>query len=248
MHLNEYEKMYRVEDRDWWFVSRRELVLSHLKRFSKVNRPVILDIGCGTGATARLLSEHGEVIGLDFSKLALEACEKRDLKNLLKGSATQIPLADESVDVIVATDIIEHLDNDSAALKEFQRVLKKTGFAIITVPAYQFLWSEHDEALMHRRRYTSGLLGQRVKAAGLAMKYHGYALSLLFPLALMRLLKRKKSKETAPEAQHVDLPAFANQMLIRFQRLENRLFWFRSLPWGLSVVSIVEKNTINYQK
>ncbi|MFM7131575.1 MAG: class I SAM-dependent methyltransferase [bacterium] len=243
MHLNEYEKMYRVEDRDWWFVSRRELVLSHLKRFLKVNRPVILDIGCGTGATARLLSEHGEVVGLDFSKLALEACEKRGIKNLLKGSATLIPLADESVDVIVATDIIEHLDDDSAALREFQRVLKKTGFAIITVPAFEFLWSEHDEALMHRRRYTAGLLRRRVAAAGLALKYHGYALSLLFPLALMRLLKKKKPKDAAPEAQHVDLPEFANRMLIRFQRMENRLFWFRSLPWGLSVVSIVEKKS-----
>lgn len=241
MHFNEYEKMYRVEDRDWWFVSRRELVLSHLKRFLKVSHPVILDIGCGTGATARLLSEHGEVIGVDFSKLALAACEKRGIKNLLKASATLIPLANESVDVIVATDIIEHLDDDTAALKEFERVLKKTGFAIITVPAYQFLWSEHDEALMHRRRYTSGLLRQRVEAAGLALKYHGHALSLLFPLALMRLVKKRKPEAKAPEAQHIDLPDLANQMLIRFQRLENRLFWFRSLPWGLSVVSVVEK-------
>ena len=237
----EYEKMYRVEDRDWWFVSRRELVLSHLKRFVKVDRPLILDIGCGTGATSQLLSEYGNVVSLDFSELALKACEKRGIANLLKGSATLIPLADQSVDVIVATDILEHLESDSAAIREFQRVLKQTGIAIITVPAYQFLWSEHDEALMHQRRYTAGLLRQRIQAAGMALKYHGYALSLLFPLALMRLIKKKKPKNHAPEAQHFELPEWANQSLIRFQRLENRLFRFGTLPWGLSVISVVEK-------
>lgn len=237
----EYEKMYRVEDRDWWFVSRRELVLRHLKRFAKVDRPLILDIGCGTGATSQLLSEHAVVVSLDFSELALQACEKRGIDHLLKGSATSIPLADQSVDVIVATDILEHLEKDTAALREFQRVLKKSGIAIITVPAYQFLWSEHDEALMHLRRYTSRLLRKRILDAGMDLKYHGYAISLLFPLALMRLIKKKKPENHAPEAQHVELPVWANDLLIRLQRLENRLFHYRSLPWGLSVISVVEK-------
>jgi SAM-dependent methyltransferase len=241
MHAPEYEKMYRVEDRDWWFVSRRELVLSHLKRHVSVKNPIILDIGCGTGATAKLLNGHGQVVGVDFSQLALQACEKRGIENLVKGSATSIPLADGSVDLIVATDILEHLDRDDAALIEFQRVLKKGGMAIISVPAYEFLWSDHDEALMHRRRYTASMLGNRIRAAGLGLRYHGYALSLLFPLALMRLFKKKRAENEVPEAQHVDLPAWANQMLIRFQRFENFIFRRRSLPWGLSVISVVEK-------
>lgn len=241
MHAPEYERMYKIEDRDWWFVSRRELVISHLRRCLRVKNPVILDIGCGTGATAKLLKEHGDVVGIDFSQLALTACEKRGIDHLVQGSATSIPLADNSVDVIVATDILEHLDGDEAALAEFQRILKPGGMAIISVPAYQFLWSDHDEALMHKRRYTSKLLADRIKKAGLASRYHGYALSLLFPLALMRLIKKKSKKNEVPEAQHVDLPEWTNQCLIRFQRLENLLFRWGSLPWGLSVISVVEK-------
>lgn len=242
MHAPEYERMYKIEDRDWWFVSRRELVISHLVRNIRVKNPVILDIGCGTGATARMLKEHGEVVGLDFSQLALNACESRGITNLIHGSATSIPLADNSVDVIVATDILEHLDGDELALAEFRRILKPGGLAIISVPAYEFLWSDHDEALMHKRRYTSKQLSERIGKAGLRRRYQGYALSFLFPLALMRLLKKKsKDKNEVPEAQHVDLPAWINQCLIRFQRIENRVFHWGSLPWGLSVISVVEK-------
>ena len=98
------------------------------------------------------------MLGVDFSPLALKACATRGLSELVRARAEAIPLASSSVDAIVATDILEHLDDDLAALEEFRRILKPGGQAVITVPAFQFLWSEHDVVLMHRRRYVAAKL------------------------------------------------------------------------------------------
>jgi len=96
------------------------------------------------------------VVGWTFSPLALEACASRGLPELLRARAEAIPLASGSVDAIVATDILEHLDDDLAALSEFKRILKPGGQVVLTVPAYQFLWSEHDVALQHRGAMSPG--------------------------------------------------------------------------------------------
>ncbi len=242
MNPAEYERMFENEDRYWWFVSRRELVLDQVRRYVRVDQPLIVDIGCGTGATASDLRRHGDVVGVDFSPLALRACASRGLGPLLRSRAEATPLADSSVDAIVATDILEHLDDDLAALYEFKRILKPGGVAVITVPAYQFLWSEHDVALMHRRRYVAGQLGKRVDEAGLERVRLGYALSFLFPLALGRLLKKPKENGKPPEAQMQKVPPWLNEALVRLQRVEKVLFRFGSLPWGLSVVAVVRKS------
>src|SRR4051812_14475330 len=101
-----------------------------------------------------------------MSSLALGCCRCRGLERLMQGVAEALPLANDSADVIVATDILEHADDDLAALHEFHRVLLPGGHAVSTVPAYQMLWSEHDEALMHRQRYVARLLRHRVVSAG----------------------------------------------------------------------------------
>ncbi len=241
MNTAEYARMFENEDRYWWFVSRRELVMDLIGRHVAIPDPVIVDVGCGTGATASALGQVGRVVGVDFSPLALEACTKRGLRELLRARAEAIPLASGSVDAIVATDILEHLDDDLAALKEFRRILKPGGQVVMTVPAYQFLWSEHDVALMHRRRYIAAQLSDLAVRAGFRTVRLGYALSLLFPLALGRLLKRRSREQNGPEAQIKPIPGWLNAALIRFQRFETALFRRKSLPWGLSVVTVLEK-------
>jgi SAM-dependent methyltransferase len=241
MNPAEYTRMFENEDRYWWFVIRRELVLDQVRRFVRGPDPLIVDVGCGTGATAAGLRRFGRVIGVDFSPLALQACITRGLGELLRARAEAIPLAGDSADAIVATDILEHLDDDLAALAEFRRILKPGGHAIITVPAYQFLWSEHDLALMHRRRYVARQLGERADCAGFRRVRLGYALSLLFPIALWRLLKGPRDDGKPPEAQIKPVPAWLNATLIRFQRVETMLFRYGSLPWGLSVVAVLQK-------
>lgn len=242
MNPAEYERMYRYEDHYWWFVSRRELVDSLVSRLQLPPRPTIVDVGCGTGATATLLQRHGTVIGVDISPLALSWSRTRGLTNLLLASAERLPIARESVDVIIATDILEHLDDDIAVLREFHRVLKPGGYVVVTVPAYRILWSEHDLALMHRRRYVAGVLAKRARLAGFEVARLTYALFFLFPLALiMRLLKRKPPPHKEPEAQLPPLPDWLNRFLIRFQRMETSLLHRCSFPWGVSVVAVLRK-------
>jgi SAM-dependent methyltransferase len=241
MNAAEYARMFEHEDRYWWFVSRRELVMHLVRRYVATPDPVIVDVGCGTGATASALGQVGRVVGVDFSPLALKACASRGLGTLLRAKAEAIPLATGSVDAIVATDILEHLDDDLAALLEFRRILKPGGQVVVTVPAYQFLWSEHDLALMHRRRYVAAQIGELATRAGFRPLRLGYALSLLFPLALGRLLKRREVSDRPPEAQIKPIPEWLNAALILFQRLETALFRRQTPPWGLTVVTVLQK-------
>jgi SAM-dependent methyltransferase len=241
MNPAEYERMFHNEDHYWWFVSRRELVVSMVKRLPLPRSPRLLDVGCGTGATAAALGRFGVVTGVDMSPMALECCRRRRLERLMQGVAEALPLADDSTDVVVATDILEHLDDDLAAVREFYRVLRPGGHAVITVPAYQRLWSEHDEALMHRRRYVAGQVREVVAAAGFETVKLSYALAFLLPLALGRLLRRGPRAGQVPEAQLKPVPAPLNAALIGFQRLETTLMHRVSLPWGLSVLAVIRK-------
>jgi SAM-dependent methyltransferase len=242
MNPAEYERMYRLEDDYWWFVSRRELVDALIHHLCLPVNPVIVDVGCGTGATAALLCKHGSVIGVDVSPLALTWCRKRGLHNLLLAAAERLPIATGSVDVIVATDLLEHLDDDVAVLHEFYRALKPGGYVVVTVPAYRILWSEHDLALMHRRRYVASVLAQRCRAAGFEIVRLTYALFFLFPLALvMRFFKRNPPPGKQPEAQLPPLPLWLNRLLIRFQRIETALLARLRFPWGVSVVAVLRK-------
>lgn len=238
---HEYERMFRNEDSYWWYVSRRELVVDLVRKLPLGPSPRFLDIGCGTGATAAALRQFGMVTGVDMSTTALKCCQTRSVSNVLQAKAEWLPIEDGSIDVIVATDVLEHLDDDVAAVREFRRVLKPGGHAVLTVPAYQFLWSEHDVALMHKRRYVSDMLRKAVEAGGLRVEKMTYALGFLLPLALVRLLKKKPPSDKPPEAMITPVPAWLNASLVRFQRFETALLRRMNLPWGLSVVAVVRK-------
>ncbi len=241
MNPAEYDRMYQLEDDYWWFVARRELVVGCVRDLPGGSDRVIVDIGCGTGANALALSQQGRVVGLDPSPLALQWSRRRNFGAMLQGSAESIPMADRSTDVVVATDVIEHLDDDLAALREFRRVLKPGGHAVITVPAFMFLWSEHDDALMHRRRYTAGLLRSRAEAAGFEVARLTYTTHLLFPLALTRLLKRSRPNPEGSEAQLKPLPGPINRLMLGIQRLEVGMLRHVSLPWGLGLAAVLKR-------
>jgi SAM-dependent methyltransferase len=243
MNYPEYERMFRNEDHYWWFVSRRELVVDLVARlpFDPNAPPLIVDLGCGTGATAGALGRFGRVVGIDFASPALECCQRRGLRRLARARAESIPLQDGCADAIVATDVLEHIDDDAATLREFWRILRPGGHAVITVPAYRFLWSEHDEALMHKRRYVARMLTAHASATGFRVPVSSYALCFLFPLALGRLFNPRSSSDRPPQALVKPVPAWLNTALVWFQRLETRLLRWVRLPWGLSVVAVLQK-------
>jgi len=246
MNHEEYERMYRFEDRYWWFIARRRLIASLIgDRHAKDGSLAILDIGCGTGAMLDELAPFGRVTGADFAVEALDFCRERsDKYPLTRADARCLPFASNTFDVVTAMDIIEHIDNDKAASAEIFRVLKPGGQVYITVPAYQSLWSEHDEALHHHRRYTSPMMRDVLQRVGFRVEKLSYTVSSLLPgvwlyRKIAAIFKRDDGHEK--KADLVDFSGPVNSALIKLSRLETELVRKTNLPFGVTVACVAEK-------
>lgn len=228
-----------MEGHYWWFVARRQLAFDLLESaMPKGGR--ILDVGCGTGAVMVELQKLGPCYGIDFSVHALEFSAKRSSEGLALANAEEIPFASESFDAVVSLDTIEHVKNDSAAIREIARVLKPGGVFIMNVPAFKWLWGPHDVALMHQRRYTARQVSNLLRSQGFHLTKLSYSVFLLFPVVvLMRMFERRKRGPA-----EVRLPAVSelwNDRLIRLMETEGKLLKSSSLPWGSSVVAVARK-------
>jgi ubiquinone/menaquinone biosynthesis C-methylase UbiE len=247
MKHEEYERMYRFEDRYWWFVARRHLITSLLEtHYARTGKLQILDIGCGTGAMLDELKPFGEVIGADFSPEALQFCVTRGAPaDLARADVRRLPFADASFDVVTAMDIIEHIDDDKAASSEIFRVLKPGGRLLVTVPAFPSLWSEHDEALYHFRRYTAPRLKDLFQRVGLRVDKLSYTVTTLFPpiwayRQISNLLPKKRT-DGEKKANLVNFAGPVNQALLALSQWETRLVKDLNLPFGVSVVCVAQK-------
>lgn len=239
MNAEEYERLFRLEDRYWWFVARRELGVDFV-RMHVPRRARVLDVGCGAGATARDLSAHGTVFACDLSERALAFCRQRGLSALSLGDLQRLPFRTASLDCVVALDVLEHVSDDEKALSEIARVLKPNGTLVLSTPAYPLLWSGHDVALHHFRRYRKVQLKRLVERSGLAVVRLTYAVFLLFPLvAVARLVGRLFGRRSRASLWWLgDLP---NRILLALMRWENRLLRRTDLPWGVSLVLVARK-------
>lgn len=247
MKHEEYERMYRFEDRYWWFIARRHLITSLLETYyPRDGRLQILDIGCGTGAMLDELVPFGTVVGADFSPEALQFCVTRGVgAELARADVRRLPFADASFDVVTAMDIIEHIDDDKAASCEIFRVLKPGGRLLVTVPAFPSLWSEHDEALHHYRRYTAPRLKDLFQRVGLTVDKLSYTVTTLFPaIWVFRQVSNLIPKRRAGGEKKANLVNFAepvNTALLSLSQWETRMVHQVNLPFGVSVVCIAQK-------
>jgi SAM-dependent methyltransferase len=240
MYEHEYEAMYGLEDVYWWFVARRQLAVEILAREIGAREDLrILDVGCGTGSNLEAFSRLGPATGIDMSTDALTYCRKRGIERVTLSAVERLPFADGAFDVVTAMDMLEHTDDDLAALSELRRVLRPGGLLLATVPAYGFLWSEHDEALKHRRRYTAHELRNKMTVTDFRIERTSYFITLLFfPILAMRVHQGLFKKSTQPQTSVRLLPHWLNASLVGLLALERRLFRHMNLPFGVSIVAL----------
>ena len=243
--------LFEKEESYWWNVSKREMVLALVNktrtRQDLERMGVGVDIGCGTGYTAKVFESNWRMVGADVSRNALQLCKSRGLRRLCQVDMTDfsLPFKTGSVDLVLALDVVEHVEDDRHALNECYRILKKGGALMITVPAFMALWSPWDESLGHKRRYTAPELVQGLCRAGFSIRKSGYIFFFVFPAAvLVRSLKKLLQRDAVSySSDFIPLPAVLNALLLRIGRLEQ---WMTTrlhlrFPFGLSVVAVAIK-------
>src|SRR6202008_3011030 len=243
MKLEEYSKMYELEDRYWWFIGRRKLVKWLLRKHNpNGTQSLLFDLGCGTGLNLSSFESEFKTIGSDISREALGFCRERNLEGLFNCQAEAIALRNDSVDMVTALDVLEHVREDLPALKEINRILKPGGKLIAIVPAYGFLWSEHDEALHHYRRYVAREMRAKLTASGFEIERSTYFVTaLFFPILFFRLWQGLRRTSIEASVSYRLPPAWINQLLVTFLDIERALINYFNLPFGVSLIVVGRK-------
>ena len=244
MQQHTYAIMDRVEDSHWWFVGRRAILETFLRQIidspkARIQNPKLLDVGCGTGANLEMLAQFGSAEGVDVSDDALEFCRRKGL-TVQKGLAESLPYPDNSFDITTALDVVEHLDDDIAGLKEMYRVTKPGGHSLIFVPAFMWLWGVQDDVSNHRIRYTKSQIVERLKQAGYEIDRATYANWTFFaPILAGRTLMRVTGIK--PESENNVNVSALNGVFGKLFSAER--FWLRkfNFPFGVSIVVVAKK-------
>lgn len=243
MQQHTYSIMYAVEGSHWWFAGRRRIIESFLAPICeqmKPDLPRILDVGCGTGANLEMLAQFGEAAGVDVSTEALDFCRERGLRNVRQGEAEHLPYEDASFDLVTGLDVVEHLDDDLAGLREMHRVLRPGGRIFLFVPAFMFLWGVQDDISHHRRRYTLSGLQQVVREAGFEVERATYAnITFFAPVLLGRLLMRLTG--IRPASENNITVASLNGILGRILGAESSILRRMNLPLGVSAICVARR-------
>jgi 2-polyprenyl-3-methyl-5-hydroxy-6-metoxy-1,4-benzoquinol methylase len=244
-----YEDLYfGLQDTHWWFQARTHFILRLLRKLRVPASAAILDVGCSSGLLMRKLQQSGymNVSGLDLSEEAVRRCHAVGLSKATVMDATHPQYADQSFDLLIASDILEHLDDESTALRHWLRMLKPGGQLIVCVPAFGFLWSEHDAVNYHRRRYTRKMLRTALARVGFAIDRASYwNFSLFLPVAAYRVIQRVVALPESRMNGHLRPGRpFVNTALYALLKVENHvLASFCLCPFGLSSFAIARRGT-----
>lgn len=245
-----YEDYYRHENNHWWFRWRYDLITKLVASLKSCDSFRILDAGCGTGQMTKQLEAIGEAIGLDSAREAIDYARSRGVARLVRGSITAPPFGAGSFDCVLALDVIEHVDDDMGILTSLYKVIKPGGHLIITVPAFDALWSEHDEINHHKRRYRAPELKRLVEEAGFSVDRVTYCNTALYvPVYLTRkaknlwrLLSRQRPGEHRPlQSDLGDHSKPVNEALYSLMKAETRLMDRFDMPFGVSILAVATR-------
>lgn len=254
MDKDYYKQYYHLEREHWWFRARLEILESLLQRaiLPKLHfnhKISILNAGVATGATTTMLEQYGQVTSLEYDEDCCQFLRESLSMPVTNASLTALPFEDNSFDVVCAFDVIEHIKEHELAVQEIKRVLRPNGRVFLTVPAFSFLWGEHDEINHHERRYTKGMLVDVVQQAGIQVERKSYFnFFLFFPIFVVRMLLKLRPKKKAGEHKS-DFETFKaggliNKMLYYLFKMEDLLLGSKiNFPVGVSLFIIGKKDS-----
>ncbi len=245
MEAELYRQMRDLEDRHWWFMGRRVIVASLLRRSGLAKNARMLDLGCGTGGNLAMLSEFGQVVGAELDEHAAQLASDRGLAPIVRGKLPHgLPLDAGVFQCVTLLDVLEHIEDDRATLEAVHRVLAPAGQLLITVPAFPFLWGEHDVAHHHQRRYRAKGLRQLLEATGYEITRLSYYNTWLFPVvAAVRLLRRcfPGGEASGNAGAELSMPPAAVNTLLATLFASERYLLRAGLPFGVSLVVLAKK-------
>ena len=237
-----FERMLSLESNHWWFVARRKIIFSAINNLRFPGKIRILEAGCGNGCNLSMLSHFGEVIAFEKNEGAFERAKSKKIGQIFKAELPyDLPKnIKKNFDLIVMLDVLEHIDDDSQSLTTVKNLMKDKGLILITVPAYQWLWSEHDVHHHHIRRYSKSPLKEKLDISGFKVKYISYFNTLLFPFALIERMKQRifPSKEEIFNMPNKRI----NFLFEKIFSFESNFINKMSFPFGLSLIVIAENS------
>jgi SAM-dependent methyltransferase len=238
MERSVYREMAELDQRHWWYKARREVLADLIRREAMPPGDArILEIGCGTGHNLEMLGQFGTIDALELDEEARAIAKKRLGRPVMSAPLPELAgVPDRYYDLIAALDVIEHIDDDRAAVAAIAGKLRSGGKFVMTVPAHQWMWSAHDVVNHHKRRYSKDGLRRLIDGSPLRLDRIGYFNSLLFPLAVAeRLASKLRGKDNAD----VKLPsAPLNALLERVFAAERHFVGRLPLPPGLSLFAV----------
>jgi SAM-dependent methyltransferase len=241
MEQTEQQTQIALDDHHWWYRGRRRVIRAVLDGLRPRPGIRILDAGCGSGRTLDELAQYGQVSGVDLSEFAAAAARARGHSDIRVGHVERLPWEAASFALVTALDVIEHTPDDRATLAEMRRVTTPGGHAIITVPAYQWLFSAHDVVNHHYRRYDRKALSAVATEAGWVVEWTGYFNSVLLPAAaLVRIAQRRDSDQPERRSDFEMTPRALSAVLELPMRGEAALLSRGvRLPAGLSLLALL---------
>ena len=238
----EYEAMHALELTHWWFRGRRRVLMDMLRTSTSgpsVSR--ILDFGCGTGGNTSAYTTMGSVVGIEPDAAAIRLAHGRGPARYCRSRGNTLPFRDGVFDAVVASDVLEHIEDDTAAAAEIARVLRRGGRVIVSVPAHPWLFSEHDAALRHFRRYSKAAIRQVLERNGLTILRLTYWNAALFPLICLRRVIGKRWSAGGAKSDMRSSPWLVNEALAALLAIEAAVMRHTSLPWGVSLIVLAER-------
>jgi SAM-dependent methyltransferase len=235
-----YDRMAAHDSTHWWYRARRDILADFLEREGRLPaRARILEIGCGTGHNLAMLARFGEVEAIEIDPAARQIASERLGRPVGAAPLPGLPgIARGVYDLIAVLDVVEHIEDDVAALRAMGDCLAPGGKILITVPAHAWMWSAHDTVNHHHRRYSKATLTKAIAAAGLRPRKLGYFNSLLFPLAAgARLLGRMTGREDSDDSPP---PAPVNRLFETIFRMERHMVGRVPMAPGVSIITLAE--------